>query len=211
MSHETDKPIFKVMSSDSESNAELVAQAYQPSSKRLNGNITQTDHVGVERQGQLDNSKTGKYFEGQKSYVFLLDADGNGFPDQMTGAYSLIYTLPESTKAGPVHSRVGFMNPASSVVDGKSEATPAIEHRAKKFHFEGTITIPNVKVTQGSLAGKTVTLQFDEPNFEFPFVEEGPSDTRLHKVSEQWVPARIVPKEKSPTEPMSDGYLFVDE
>lgn len=210
MSDETDKLMFKVESSSIE-NAELVAQAYQPSCKRLNGNVTKTDHVGMEGQAQLDNSKSAKYFEGQKAYVFLLDADGNGFPDQMTGAYSLIYTLPESTKAGPVHSRVGFMNPVSCVVESKSGATPEIEHRAKKFHFEGTITIPNVKVTQGSLAGETVTVQFDEPNFEFPFIEEGPSDTRLHKVLEQWVPARIVPKEKSPIDPMSDGYLFVDE
>ncbi|MBX9880114.1 MAG: hypothetical protein K2Y22_16770 [Candidatus Obscuribacterales bacterium] len=210
MSDETDKFMFKVESSGIE-NAELVAQAYQPSSKRLNGTITKTDHVGMQGQAQLDTSKSGKYFEGQKAYVFLLDADGNGFPDQMTGPYSLIYTLPESTQAGPVHSRVGFMNPAATLAEGKSETAPKDEHRVKKFHFEGTITIPNVKVTQGSLAGETFTVQFDEPNFEFPFIEEGPSDTRLHKVTEQWVPARIVPKEKSPIDPMSDGYLFVDE
>lgn len=208
MSSESDKPIIKNASFCTFGDSDVIAQAYGPNS-RLEGRVTQTDELGTTQHGKVDTTKSGKYFEGQKAYVFLLDSDQNGFPDQMTGPYSLIYTLPESTKSGEVHSRIGIMNPIGNTFSESNE--PIVERHPKKFHFEGTITIPNVIVKQGSLTGQKVTIQFDESNFEFPFVEDGPSDSRIHIVKENWIPARIIPAEKSPKDPLVDGYLFVDE
>ncbi len=194
----------------------IIAQAYGSDSqakpvKRLNAKVTQSEELApnTTKNAGVKSGSHGNYFEGQKSYVVLLDKDQNGVTDQMTGAYSLIITLPESTKSGPVHSGVEIIDPRTEVV--KSDRAETDGHRAKHFHFEGTITIPKVKIKQGSLAGKEVTVQFDESNFQFPFVEEGLSSNRVHRVQDEWVNGRIIPAENSPATPIVDGYLYVDE
>ncbi len=195
----------------------VIAQAYgrvdsqSAPGKRLNGSIVQSAEIAPDttKNAGVQSGSHGNYFEGQKSYVVLLDKDQNGVPDQMTGAYSLIYTLPDSTKAGPVHSGVEIIDPRTEVV--KSDRAETDSHRAKQFHFEGTITIPKVKIKQGSMAGQEVTVQFDDSNFQLPFVEQDPSSNRVHTVHDEWVNGRIIPKEKSPEKPVVDGYLYVDE
>lgn len=176
----------------------------------LHGSLTKSDELSSGDKAQGQGIEPARFFEGQKSYVVLLDSDNNGVADQITDAYSLIYTVPEATPAGPVHSGVGMLDPKAVIVKTEKDVNVG-SSKNKHYHFEGTITIPNVKIKQGSRMGQEVTVQFAESKFEFPFLEEGFSRNRVHNVKEDWVPGRIVPPEQSPKAPVVDGYLYLDE